>query len=286
MRRETVPIIGLACATLGACAGNGAGLDQNGRPFTDPTAPLTAEFASLQAHVFTPYCIGCHAGAGAPLGLHLTEDAFICGHRQSAERRAAYADAHRSEQSRRELSAAEGVGHGRRRWAHAARRPAAAGGCDRGVAAVDPRRRRSATQRRTVVIDPPRRSSLRVYPVEAAHVDFAMGAIVVSSNLQIDTTTLSGDNVRLTRSGGDRGFTEGGEQVLQPLRIEVRSVDPTILAITPPGAWTPDRYRLQILGTGAVPVRDLASQPIDGDGDLRAGGDFEILFDIDSEVRQ
>jgi hypothetical protein len=59
---------------LGACAGNGAGLDQNGRPLPpggETGGALTADFASIQAHVFTPICTACHAGGGAPQGLRL-----------------------------------------------------------------------------------------------------------------------------------------------------------------------------------------------------------------------
>jgi len=64
----------LATAFLAACAGNGMGLDSNGRPITSGgggTGPLTAEFASIQAHVFTPICSVCHVGASAPEGLRL-----------------------------------------------------------------------------------------------------------------------------------------------------------------------------------------------------------------------
>lgn len=63
-----------AASLLAACAGNGIGLDQGGRPLapggTD-NAPLTADFQSIQEHVFTPICTVCHAGASAPQGLRL-----------------------------------------------------------------------------------------------------------------------------------------------------------------------------------------------------------------------
>lgn len=64
----------IAAAGLAGCAGNGAGLDANGEPLapgTQGTGPLTADFASIQAHVFTPICTTCHAGADAPHGLRL-----------------------------------------------------------------------------------------------------------------------------------------------------------------------------------------------------------------------
>ena len=59
---------------LAGCAGNGQGLDANGQPLqpgSSGSGPLTAEFDSIQAHVFTPICTVCHIGASAPHGLHL-----------------------------------------------------------------------------------------------------------------------------------------------------------------------------------------------------------------------
>src|SRR5579863_10656015 len=66
--------VALGVALLGACAGNGEGLDANGRPLmpgggTPP--PLSADFESIQQNIFTPICSVCHAGAGAPEGLRL-----------------------------------------------------------------------------------------------------------------------------------------------------------------------------------------------------------------------
>lgn len=66
----------LASLVLAACGGgSGDGLDSNGRPATGGggSGTLTATFSSIQANVFTPRCTGCHAGAGAPMGLRLDE---------------------------------------------------------------------------------------------------------------------------------------------------------------------------------------------------------------------
>jgi len=66
--------VALATVCLAACAGNGMGLDSNGRPISPGgggSGPLTADFASIQAHVFTPICSVCHVGASAPQGLRL-----------------------------------------------------------------------------------------------------------------------------------------------------------------------------------------------------------------------
>lgn len=59
---------------LAGCAGNGEGLDANGRPLVPggtPPPPLSADFDSLQANIFTPICSVCHVGGSAPEGLRL-----------------------------------------------------------------------------------------------------------------------------------------------------------------------------------------------------------------------
>lgn len=61
-------------AFMSGCAGNGNGLDANGRPLapgSGGTPPLSADFESIQANIFTPICSVCHVGGGAPEGLRL-----------------------------------------------------------------------------------------------------------------------------------------------------------------------------------------------------------------------
>jgi Bacterial Ig-like domain len=65
----------LALLSVAACAGNGEGLDANGNPLAAGSSgslpPLSADFASIQANIFTPICSVCHIGGGAPEGLRL-----------------------------------------------------------------------------------------------------------------------------------------------------------------------------------------------------------------------
>jgi hypothetical protein len=58
---------------IAGCAGNGDGLDANGRPIAEGTVSiaLSADFQSIQDNVFTPICSVCHVGGGAPMGLRL-----------------------------------------------------------------------------------------------------------------------------------------------------------------------------------------------------------------------
>jgi hypothetical protein len=66
--------VALCAIIIAACAGNGEGLDANGRPLVpggDSALPLSDDFESLQENIFTPICSVCHAGATAPQGLRL-----------------------------------------------------------------------------------------------------------------------------------------------------------------------------------------------------------------------
>jgi mono/diheme cytochrome c family protein len=59
---------------LGCAPGTGEGLDANSQPLTSNSAALAElkpELNAIQYNIFTPYCSGCHSGAGAPLGLKL-----------------------------------------------------------------------------------------------------------------------------------------------------------------------------------------------------------------------
>ncbi len=72
-RRLGYLLIALLCSVIVGCtAGSGEGLDISGRPLGEGgDVPLAATLASVQANVFNPSCIVCHAGATAPQGLRL-----------------------------------------------------------------------------------------------------------------------------------------------------------------------------------------------------------------------
>jgi hypothetical protein len=59
-----------AAVSLAGCAGDGTGLDANGRPLPDAPLP-NSDFQEIQDTIFTPICSVCHAGANAPQGLRL-----------------------------------------------------------------------------------------------------------------------------------------------------------------------------------------------------------------------
>jgi hypothetical protein len=70
-------LVGAAALLVGCTAGDGVGLDVNGRPPGEsgagqpPPVAGANDFRAIQETIFTPICTACHAGASAPLGLRL-----------------------------------------------------------------------------------------------------------------------------------------------------------------------------------------------------------------------
>lgn len=58
---------------LGACSGDGTGLDVNGNPLKDGDRNSDDMYSAVQ-EIFTARCIACHAGSAAPQGLILSEN--------------------------------------------------------------------------------------------------------------------------------------------------------------------------------------------------------------------
>jgi len=269
---------------LAGCSGSGAGLDENGRPLDESgggETPLTADFASLQQHIFTPLCTGCHAGAGAPLGLRLTEDVAYASivNAPSVEvpslQRVTPGNPDASYLLQK-VSGTAAVGDrmplggpplssdliaALRQWiADGAMAPAASA-----VA--------TTTAPKMIAVLPMPETRISMVPGP-------LGVIVLTASSELDTTSLDTNTITLLRSGGDGSFLEGNEVAvpIQPLRL--RTLVPATLAITPQGAWVADSYRLTVSGSNDLAVRDLRAQPIDGDSDGRPGGDFVLEFEV------
>jgi hypothetical protein len=279
VRGSRLALLGFFCACGTGCAGNGDGLDQNGRPEGEAPAPLVAEFQSIQDNVFTPICATCHAGGAAPLGFRLDEGASyaMLVNAPSAEvPDLLRVDPGNPDQSYliQKLEGSAGVGDQMplggpplppdtiaviRQWIVEGAQPASA----------------EALAAPAVV-------QLEVVSPVADEPGPAPSSVLVTATGELDVTRLDTATVRLERSGGDGRFDDGNATLSQPVQIRVRSLSPTVLAIEPRGSWHDDRYRLVIAGTGADRVSDRAGRVIDGDGDGEPGGDFEFEFDVGS----
>jgi hypothetical protein len=274
MRRELW--IALAVALAG-CAGNGEGLDENGRPVDTGPQPLTATFASIQENVFTPICTRCHAGAAAPAGLRLDEASSyaMLVNTPSVEvpglRRVRPGDPDLSYL----VQKVEG------RAAVGARMPLNAPPLSQAMIDVI-RQWISEGAQPTVSLAPPGRTKLTaVAPLDAEILSAPPAEILLSASAALDTTALHDGTVNLMRSGGDGSFAEGNEVALTPSSFEIRSADPTVIAIKLlDNRWPTDSYQLSVAGTGAVAITDRSGAPLDGDSDGRPGGDFVMYFEL------
>jgi hypothetical protein len=276
--------IGITLAVaLGGCAGNGDGLDQNGRPIDGDGngTPLTADFQSIQDHVFTPICAACHAGAAAPLGLRLDEGASFAMlvNAPSVEVAALARVTPGNPDASYLIAKLEGtaaVGERMplggpalpqsdidiiREWIRAGAQPTAA----------------AAASAKPVVLN-------AVTPLPDEVVAPGDLVLLVSASGELDTSLLTGNAVTLIRSGGDGRFDDGNDIAIDTLAVEVRSLAPTVFAVHVPGAQVAiDHYRLVVAGSGPAPLADRDARVIDGDADGRAGGDFQLEFDVEAQ---
>jgi hypothetical protein len=260
-------MIAAICGASG-CAGNGEGLDQNGRPVSSGDPALTADLKSIQDNVFTPTCTQCHEGAAAPLGLRLdAASAYaMLVNAPSTEvpslNRVTPGDPDASYliqklEGRASVGGQMPLGQPPLPQATiAVIRQWIANGAPQAAAAPDvmPMQVRAVAPPPGAMLNPDRQE------------------IMLESAGTLNISTLTDASVQLVRSGGDGTFGDGNEIVMQPLEMEVRSLQPTVIALRlSSGAFVPDRYQLTLSGHGAQPVRDR---------DGLAIGDFILQFSV------
>jgi hypothetical protein len=278
LRFISLATVVFCCACWTGCAGNGDGLDENGRPAGEEPPPLVAEFQSIQDNVFTPICTTCHAGGAAPVGLRLDEGASyaMLVNAPSVEVPGLLRVDPGNPDDSYLIQKIEG---------HAAvgdQMPLGGPPLPSDTIAI-------IRQWITDGAQPPSAEELSATAaVQLAVVDPVAGAepgnppplLLVEASGELDTSRLDGATVRLERSGGDDRFHDGNESLASAMQIQIRNLSPTIFAIRPGESWQQDRYRLVIAGTGPDPVSDRGGRLIDGDGDGQPGGDFEFEFQV------
>lgn len=271
----------MACALICACAGNGQGLDENGRPVGEGPPPGDDDFTVIQNTIFTPVCAVCHSGAQAPQGLRLDagNSYAMLVDVPSVEvptlRRVAPGDPGRSYLVQK-IEGRAAVGD--------AMPP---GGPPLGASQIDLIRQWIAAGAQPPPAaqesaSPARLTSSAPAPGELV-ADPAAPMVAVFSRA-LDVNLLLDANVILTASGGDGGFSDGNELQV-PVRVQMTSAGGAALWIRSASSLLPDDYELRIRGSGPVPAADLEGRPIDGDGDGTAGGDVVLRFQVAGGAR-
>jgi hypothetical protein len=260
------------------CAGDGTGLDENGRPVEDDGGGgLEPQFDSIQANVLTPICTGCHSGAAAPLGLRLDEGASyaLLVNASSTEVPELLRVDPGNPDSSYLIQKLEGTA------AVGGRMPL--GGAPLPAETIAVIRQWIAAGAQASAIDVGAGKATKVisaWPPEGSSVAQAP-VIVLGAETELDTTLLSAGTLILRRSGGDQDFSNGNESTLSA-EIRLRSLTPTVVEVRAPShEWVADRYELRVSGGAPLALTNLSSLPIDGDADGDSGGDFVLSFQLE-----
>lgn len=276
MRRSILALLAIALALAGCSAGDGSGLDANGRPLGEGgSVPLAPTLASLQVNVFSRSCAvsGCHAGGTAPLGLRLDAGfsyARLVG-QSSVESPAQLRVAPGDPDGSYLVQKIEGI--------------AAVGGRmplnQPALAAEEIAAIRAWIAAGAPPTDAATPRVLSTVPASGGVVATLPTEILVVFSRAIDAATLSAATVLLDRSGVDRSFSEGNEV---PLTVSALTLDPaTRTQLTVSLAGNPDLadiYRLRLVGNAPTPILDTTGAALDGDGNGAAGGDFAATFAV------
>ena len=268
-------------AGLNACSpGSGEGLDANGRPLGESGGggPLTAEFGSIQANVFTPTCAtaGCHVGAAAPQGLRLdaaSSFALLVSVPSNQVPSLLRVDPGNPDNSYL-IQKMEGT-------AAAGGRMPLNGPPYLDQTTVDVIRLWISNGAPPPVLDTQPPQVVSIEPIDGAVVDQLPSEITVIFSQDMDGTLLSDATVLIKRSGGDATFGDGNEEIIQPAGVALDPTNLRLAIIDLTGiASVVDDYEIRLVGTGATALASGNGEILDGDGDGQPGGDFVSMFSV------
>lgn len=275
----------LCCAVIGCTAGSGEGLDISGRPLSEGgDVPLGPTLASVQANVFNPSCIVCHAGASAPQGLRLdkansfTNLVGVLSRQDSSFLRVAPGDPDQSyliHKLEGTASTGERMPLGGapipqstidfvRQWISDGALADSGGAPDMPPAIV------------SIMPDPD--SVIGSLPAD----------VTAGFDQDIDASTVNGMTFTLIRSGGDGTFSDGNEEVITPTSVALSAVNPRLAIMDLSGVVAPeDRYQVTLFGSGPNMILGVSGLALDGEfsgslpsGDGAQGGDFLFEFEV------
>ena len=253
---------------LASCAGDGKGLDANGRPLP-PAPPANTDFQEIQDTIFTPICTTCHIGAGAPQNLRLDagNSYALLVNVASAEvpgtLRVSPGNPNASYLVQKiEGTASVGVrmpANGPpylpqdridlvRRWISAGA-PMAAAPADRLVVA----------------------STIPAVSETAAP---GLGKLTVIFNANVDSSLVSAETFTLR---------DASDQIVALSGVRVPAGRQNVVEITTP-PLAAGSYQLSVHGDGPAPLAGEAGHVLDGDVDGKPGGDMLIPFDVNAGV--
>jgi methionine-rich copper-binding protein CopC len=281
-------MVALLATAAAGCAGNGNGLDASGNPITPggggAPPPLTADFQSIQANVFTPICTKCHIGAGAPQGLQLDADhsyALLVGVASAEQPTVLRVAAGNPDNSYiiRKLQNSGGISGGQmplggpylpqstidviRQWITA--------GAQKSATAMTVEAAAKAVQHFGVAATSPDSDSIA---------SAVPSQIVVSFNADIDSTLLNDTTVSLTKADASQSAQASAAQSMQaaagtaesvvPISTTVPAGNPAAILITPRTPLPNGTYRVTLQGS----LANMNAQAL--------GTDYSFTFTVDA----
>ena len=275
----------LSTVIIGCTAGSGEGLDISGRPLGEGgDVPLAPTLASVQANVFNPSCIVCHAGASAPQGLRLdaansfTNLVGVASRQGSSFLRVAPGDPDQSyliHKLEGTASTGEQMPLGGppipqstinfvRQWITDGALPDSGGPPNMPPVVV------------SLTPDPDR--VVGSFPPD----------ITAGFDQDIDASTINVMTFTLVRSGGDGTFSDGNEEIITPASVALSGMNPRLAIMDLTGVSAiDDRYQVTLHGSGANMILGINGTALDGEfagsfpsGDGTEGGDFVVEFEV------
>jgi hypothetical protein len=276
-------------ALLAAC-GDGRDGDGGASGAGGGRPPLVATFESIQANVFTPVCVECHAGASAPLGLRLDETnsyGLLVGI-SSVEQPGVARVAPGNPNASYLVQKLEGTA------AFGSRMPL--GREPLAQPSIDVIRQwiLEGAQRRMPSGSPNPARVSALSPLPDSSVDALPPSIIAMFDHELDASTVNATTFFVERSGGDGTFADGNEIGIVPSAVRVPLENASSIRFELTGAASiDDTYRIRILGAGPARVQDVNGRVLDGEllprglpsGDGAEGGDFVTTFVVGGAVR-
>jgi hypothetical protein len=283
-------------ASLSGCAGNGAGLDANGRPIGSGGGggtggggggTVTADFQSIQDNVFTPICSPCHSGGSAPEGLML--DAAhsynllvgVPSMEVPSLNRVKPSDPN-SSYIIIKLTSGPGIVGDRmpdmlpplpQATIDAIRQWIANGALPPTTAAVSPAEAMQKLQRSMAQVSPAAFEVSFTSPMDGSIVDTPLRHIVVVFNHEVDASLVNSANLTLERLDLAAGSGAGAQPPSIPSYLALAEGNASTVVITPVTALLPGTYRVTARASGGGVIADLNAQAL--------AGDYSFTFTVD-----
>jgi hypothetical protein len=252
---------------LAGCAGDGKGLDANGRPISD-TPVANNDFQEIQDTIFSPICAECHIGGGAPQGLRLDagNSYAMLVNVPSAEVPGTLRVNPGNPDASYIVQKIEGIA------AVGVRMPANGPPYlpqDR----IDLVRRWIAAGAPMTSAPPDRLIVTSTIPAVSEIAAPGLGKLTVIFNANVDSSRVSADTFTL-RDAADQPVALSG--------VRVPAGRQNVVELTTAQPLSAGSYQLAVHGDGPAPLADEAGHVLDGDADGQAGGDTLIPFDINA----